>query len=308
MNEILGHLKSDEEGFFGRECPQCEGYFKIQFGTGLKGENLPCSCPYCGHKGSQDTFWTKDQLKHINSQVLRHIQNEFSKVFKKTTTRSRPNSGFGITIKYKAGRPQPIHYYREKKLQEEVICDKCTLRYAIYGTFGYCPDCGVHNSLQILKTNFTIIEKILMVAESSDQAIKDKLIENGLEDAVSAIDGYGRELSKLFAPKSSNPVKAQNISFQNIEGAQTNLVTLFSIDITQAISTIEWNDLKKLFQKRHLLAHKMGVIDQSYISATGESPGLIGRKVEISSQEVRDAVKYLVSIGQYFYDQLHLIP
>jgi len=44
-------LPPDEEGFIGRECPvaECEGYFKLQPGTGLKGKNLPCHCPYCGH-------------------------------------------------------------------------------------------------------------------------------------------------------------------------------------------------------------------------------------------------------------------
>jgi Zn finger protein HypA/HybF involved in hydrogenase expression len=45
-------LSTDEEGYVGRECPktECEGCFKIRTGTGLKGKDLPCSCPYCGHR------------------------------------------------------------------------------------------------------------------------------------------------------------------------------------------------------------------------------------------------------------------
>ena len=60
-------IQRDEDGFVGRECPNpdCEGYFKIVLGTGLKGENLPCHCPYCGHKALHDHFWTKDQIEYI---------------------------------------------------------------------------------------------------------------------------------------------------------------------------------------------------------------------------------------------------
>ena len=253
-------IKSDEDGLFGRECPNknCLGYFKIQFGTGLKGEGLPCYCPYCGHKGDQNSFWTEDQQKHIQSHALRYIQGEFSKIFKTIERRPKPMAAIGISITYKEGRPHPIHYYREKKLEQEVVCENCTLRYAIYGVFGYCPDCGNHNSLQILKTNFSIVEKMLALAESSEKIIKEKLIENALEDAVSAMDGYGRELCKVFANKSTNPVKTSNLSFQNITGVQSNLVQLFSVDISAAVTTQEWSELNKLFQKRHLLSHKMG--------------------------------------------------
>jgi hypothetical protein len=46
-------IPSDEDGLVGRECPQsdCLVYFKIKLGTGLKGEGLPCHCPYCGGYG-----------------------------------------------------------------------------------------------------------------------------------------------------------------------------------------------------------------------------------------------------------------
>lgn len=47
-NSISIPIPADENAFTGRECPQpdCEGYFKIELGTDLKGEGLPCHCPY----------------------------------------------------------------------------------------------------------------------------------------------------------------------------------------------------------------------------------------------------------------------
>ncbi len=77
LNEfpIRVSLTTDEKGFTGRECPNpdCLGYFKIQFGTGLKVENLSCHCPYCGQVGNQNTFFTQDQIEHLKSVALNRV-------------------------------------------------------------------------------------------------------------------------------------------------------------------------------------------------------------------------------------------
>ena len=58
-------IQPDEDGFTGRECPNgdCESYFKVQFGTGLDEEGIPCHCPYCGHTAPHDEFGTKEQIE-----------------------------------------------------------------------------------------------------------------------------------------------------------------------------------------------------------------------------------------------------
>ena len=62
-------LPEDEDGFTGRQCPDsnCRGYFKIEFGTGLDGEDLPCHCPYCGHIDDQSEFITNAQKNYAMS-------------------------------------------------------------------------------------------------------------------------------------------------------------------------------------------------------------------------------------------------
>jgi len=65
-------IPPDENGLIGRECPEpkCENYFKIQPGTGLKGEDLRCHCPYCGHAAGQDKFFSKAQVEYAKFVVL----------------------------------------------------------------------------------------------------------------------------------------------------------------------------------------------------------------------------------------------
>ena len=50
--EISVKIEADADGYTGRECPICEKYFKIKFGTGLPGDP-DCHCPYCNHTGPE---------------------------------------------------------------------------------------------------------------------------------------------------------------------------------------------------------------------------------------------------------------
>ena len=109
-------IPADENCFTGRECPQpdCEGYFKIELGTGLKGEGLPCHCPYCGHAAGHDQFWTKEQIEYATSVAMRKITAAIHKDLKKLEFDHKPEGAFGIGISMKVepGRQPPIHYYR----------------------------------------------------------------------------------------------------------------------------------------------------------------------------------------------------
>jgi hypothetical protein len=93
-------IKNDDEGFFGRECPNedCLGYFKIELGTGFQGKDLPCHCPYCGHAGPHDTFWTQDQLEYARSIAMREVQQYIGDMLKRTFPPSRPRRGDFISI------------------------------------------------------------------------------------------------------------------------------------------------------------------------------------------------------------------
>ncbi len=300
-------IPPDENGLIGRECPKtdCESYFKIQPGTGLKGEDLPCHCPYCGHEAGQDKFFTKAQVEYATSVVLNQVSGALLKDLKSLEFDHKPRGGFGIGISMKvSGRATPVSRYREQDLETEVVCDKCTLRYMIYGVFGFCPDCGVHNSLQILGKNFDLIEKLLAIAEAQENSVSRQLIENALEDCVSAFDGFGRETCRVFAGKAANPKKAGEIRFQNITGAVERVVEEFGITFSDAVDPENWAKIQRAFQKRHLLAHKMGVVDEAYQKAAGAAGSVIGRKVSITKDEIHELLTGLRAIGRKLYESL----
>lgn len=300
-------IPSDKDGLIGRECPviECEGYFKIQPGTGLKGEKLPCHCPYCGHTGGQQEFFTKAQIEYAKSVVVNRVTGALLSDLKALEFNHRPTGGFGIGISMKVeGRPHPIRYYREKKLETEVVCDQCTLRYMIYGVFGFCPDCGAHNSFQILGKNFDLVEKTLVVAEALEESLAQHWVSNALEDCVSAFDGFGRETCWVFAAKALDAVKADSISFQNISRARDKVREQFGLDFAATLAESDWAHVCRGFQKRHLLAHKMGVVDDEYIQKTGDRTAVVGRKCQVDVNEVRALVTSLRILGEKLFEAL----
>lgn len=300
-------LPPDKDGFIGRECPvrECEGYFKVQPGTSLKGTDLPCHCPYCGHKAGSDKFFTKAQVDYAKSVVMREVTGALLKDLKSLESDHQPTGRFGIGITMTvSGKPTTIRHYREKTLETEVICDRCTLRYTIYGVFGFCPDCGVHNSLQILNKNLELVDKLLTMAGTLQPPLSQHLVENALEDCVSAFDGFGRETCRVFASKANQPDKAADIRFQNIKGARDRIREQFDVDFASSALPPDWTLVLRAFQKRHVLAHKMGVIDEDYLRQTGEPPSLLGRKLAISGPEVRGLSIRLQCLGAELFRSL----
>jgi len=297
-NQVSIPIKTDDGGYLGRECPvkKCLGYFKITPGTGIKGP-APCHCPYCGHTGDQNTFWTQEQLDYARSVVIRKVTDAIHQDLKSLEFEHRPVGpfGIGISLKVQPGRPHPIKYYREKQLETEVVCDNCTLRYAIYGVFGWCPDCGIHNSFQILAKNLEFARKELALTESAEKDFADHLIGDALENVVSAFDGFGREICAR---------KAADIQFQNLNGARRRVQDVFALDFADVLTPQDWEKACRVFQKRHLLAHKMGVVDEDYVKKTNDPQAILGHKITVTRDEVTATIGLIEALGKRLFDEI----
>jgi len=300
-------IPTDETGMVGRECPgqRCEGYFKIQPGTGLKGDNLPCICPYCGHKGPHDHFWTKEQIEYAKSYAFRKISGHIAKELKKLEFKqpARGPFGIGLSMTVKPGPKPPLRYYREKALETEVVCEQCTLRYSVFGVFAFCPDCGAHNSRQILEKNLDLVIKILDYADGAPSAeLVEHLIQNALEDIVSTFDGFGLELVRVHAGRATDPAKVEKISFQSLIVADGAMQRLFGVSLQAMTEAEKWTLLVRGFQKRHLIAHKGGVIDRQYVEQSGDCTAIVGRKVRVTPGEVRELAAIVGSLGANLWE------
>ncbi|MBN1979593.1 MAG: hypothetical protein JW918_19525, partial [Anaerolineae bacterium] len=102
----------------------------------------------------------------------------------------------------------------------------------------------------------------------------------------------------------SNPGRAQNVSFQNMARADQRVQELFDISLSGSLDANEWEFVSQCFQKRHLFAHKMGVVDQAYIDASGDMQAVVGRKVSVAPDEVTALIAHLRQLGAYLFAEL----
>ena len=269
---------------------------------------MPCHCPYCGWMDDMSQFTTLAQIKYAKSvainQVMGALQSSFQE-WGRELERSTRNSLIRMKVDFTSS-PRQIQYYREKQLETHITCEMCTLEYAIYGVFAFCPDCGAHNSLQILVKNLELVQREITFANTlDDKELSIHLIEDALENAVSAFDGFGRATSLAFSNKSTDENQAKDLSFQNIFSARKRIVTLFGIDFASTITETEWEVIIRCFQKRHLLAHKMGVIDEEYIAKAKDEKAILGRKVLVVQDDVIELLRLLKIIGENLYEKLN---
>ena len=305
-DRIVTKIRPDEEGFIGRECPKCRGYFKIVVGTGLKQEGLPCHCPYCGHMAEHHRFVTEDQIEYARSVARRKVSDAFRRDLKALEFSHKPSrrSGIEISLKVKHGQTIPIHRYKESQLETEIICTNCTLRYSVYGVFAFCPDCAQHNSLDILNANMDLVRKILGLARSQDQReLSEKLIKSALGECISAFDGFGREICRVYGAYARGSIDVGRVSFQNLLRSRKQILTAFEIDIAGSLNEERWNEVVNLFQKRHVIAHRMGVVDQQYVNLTGDERIKVGRKIVVDVSEAEELTENLSVIAEQMLTQ-----
>ena len=292
-------LKTDAEGYFGRACPApiCRRYFKVADGTG----RLQAShgyCAYCGHYAESHEFATPDQLEYASSLVenekLPDVEHELQAI---ADDINGMDLGGLLRIRAEVHIEQdPVHEYREQELETTVICNACSLRYAIYGVFAFCPDCGVHNSKQILGANLDLAEKKLGLCGAAPADLVPSLIEDALKWQVKAFDGFGREVCRVRAMAVPS-VDVSKVSFQNLGGARFNVREKLGFDFAVAVPRDDWEFAARCFQKRHVFDHRSGVVDQEYIDKTHDTTAVVGRKLALTMSEVQRLSGVLRTLG-----------
>lgn len=277
-------IKTDEHGLVGRQCPECERDFKVKFGTGLSVTTQ--ICPYCGHKGEGNEFFTTDQNDYIRSYLtkeflepgIRDLQSSFKKL--------ENSSSKYFKIKVQSNNVSfSLKDYEEKKLETEVECNNCGLIFSIYGVFSNCPDCGKLNSLIILKRSLETCRKKIDLSKNPDVPldIAEALVSDSLGGTVSSFDSFGKSIRKKYPL--IFPSTPKNL-FQNISLLDEILLKEFTEGIEKYVGKDEKELLLLMFQVRHIQIHNTGVVDEDFIRKLPNLWNLIGRKYNLVTDDV----------------------
>ncbi len=109
---------------------------------------------------------------------------------------------------------------------------------------------------------------------------------------MTCFEVFYRALNNYLYIKSGRPVvhpKTKN-EFQKIDKTIDWFRANHTYLIVQTWSSDEERKIRLSFQKRHVLTHTGGLIDDNYCNNTGENKSLIGTSVQLDKSEIIVAV------------------
>lgn len=277
-------IPTDADGFVGRACdaPDCRQYFKIYVPD--HGDYL--HCPYCGVRFSRNSLFTSPQLKYAKEAAIEEARiyaiDEIQKMFNKAFRGSK-------NITYKPGRPPRKRtvrpHYVERDVDTEFECAECSIRFQVYGIFGYCPGCSCEN-LQIYDANWANIKRKLDTAPD-----KDRQLRHAYGDLVSTFE--------VFCNRKAKRVSQENGSFQVLFDARKYFKTHAGVDMLANITGDDLLALRRVFQKRHVCIHAGGEITDRYVKMIPEDSKLLGTQVVLTVEELDTAATAMrIALGE----------
>lgn len=298
--EIPITIHSDEKGYFDRECPNenCLYTFKINMQDWKeKVSDDEVHCPMCGHIDTADKWWTQEQLESMQeiaaSYAMSMITKELDKAFGKLARSTRNNKFLKIT--YKPSKKitfqnNPIG--QSEEWETDITCEKCGTRYSVIGSAYFCPCCGHNSAVSAFNESTDSIEKMLKSLPEMKQLLtesygRDKaetmcrgLLESSLGDIVSAFQKF----ASCHYDKLTGEISRVN-DFQIVEKGSQLFKDAAGKGYEEWLSDKELHDMNMFFQRRHLIEHNNGMVDQKYVDKSGDNSYVIGQRLVVKESD-----------------------
>lgn len=274
-------IVTDQRSMWGRKCPHCKQYWR----AGTPGLAEVTVCPYCGKYSRAFECLSDAQRAYVDAccilyeRILTEEKDGYYEISARELLAQAMASEDGVT-------PAPPEFFMEKQRQTRFTCDSCANATDVLGRFAYCSSCGTRNDAALLRHDLDGLRTGILAGASPTTALKE---------AVDAFDAVGRNLARqltsLVPMTKSRRARWDRVNFQQLEATARILKSDFDIDIFDGISDSDRNAAALRFHRRHLYAHRGGVVDQQYIDDSGDRTVQVGLLI----QETRETVLPLLS-------------
>jgi hypothetical protein len=254
-----------------------------------------------------------EQVEHAKSEALTVVKGEINSALRSGAqkfNRSQPRNSFiSMSMEVKGGtqRTYTLPAKAAEVMQLEIQCDKCSARFAVIGSAYFCPACGANSAVRTYKDSLRKIRAKKDSEETVRQALTDavgkdeaemtcrSLRETCLSDRVTAFQKY---CEGLYEPLGKAPFNV----FQRIDEGSKLWRSAVGRGYDSWLTAGELSSLEVLYQKRHILAHNEGIIDQRYIEKSGDSTYKPGQRLVVSIQDIEVLLSLLEKLGSGLAD------
>jgi hypothetical protein len=299
-------VPTDEDGFFGRQCPSCSQVFRVDSDDyDALPDDLVLWCVYCGHDAAHGEFITDQQYERAERAASDWARQRIGSALDRSFRRlagPAPRSGSGIQITYRSTPfyPQPLPGINEEQLIRIRECGRCSLHYAVFGEHRYCPVCGQLPAsviaLDALGAEVARLDGLAQVpaetaAQLREQGVFTRIWVDTLKNLVGVVEALARAEFHAAVGDAAQRVKAQGMGvFQRLGPTADLFADAGYRDLRQEVGAATWQRLLQVWATRHLFTHNDGVVDQKYLAAVPTSTARPGQRLTVTEQQTRQAI------------------
>lgn len=317
-------LPSEADGRVSRACVDeaCSpGVFKVKQGTGITEGHVRAFCPYCRSEGAPGDFATLEQRRYAKDLVTREALEGVGRMVKSALnldSSGKRKFGGGLISMEMSLKTPPRRHVRlpaEDQIRRDLICPHCGLDHTVFGLARWCPDCGEEIFLAHVEAEFDVLRKMLADLDRREEALGARValkdLENCLEDVVSIFEAAMRQITRQRLKTSS--IDEQGIdrrmrqignAYQSVDRAVEAFRANFAEDLLSTCTDEEQAQLRSVFEKRHPIAHNLGVIDRKYLSRV-QVADREGREVLVTQDELLGAITIVLKIFGHVTPRTH---
>jgi hypothetical protein len=297
---VVAYVQSDEQGMWGRNCPACERYFRT---THIHNGSV---CPYCAESAPSLTFISKAQRVYIAASY-----DAFGRAM--VTGKDTSLDLADVTD------ATPAWHYSEEKQQLHFKCQTvgCGAETDILGRYGYCPRCGRTNARPAFNESMS---RMLTRWDGTDKNVSDRdargeVWEDLTVKSVTEFEALAKHLRRkllTFPMTRSRRQAVEELNFQSPLQAEEALRQWFDIGVVawdgnakvppRAVKQSELPFIKKMVQRRHILIHNGGVVDEDYLTLSGDNQVRLDERIRVSSRDARHFVEVVSEMGLNLLD------
>ena len=312
MDSIPISMLSDNKGYLDRQCPneKCQFRFKVSLEDWLSlVSDEKVYCPMCGYTSSAINWFTDGQIGQIQDIVRNYAiikaQEMFDDAFQELSRSTRNNKYVKIT--YRPGERitfinNPIGQCKE--WETDILCEKCGTHYSVIGSAYFCPCCGYNSAVNSYNDSLDSINRMIdslnevksLMTEKygldSAESTCRKMLESSIGDMVSAYQKFAStKLEEITG-------KAQRANdFQIVDKGSQMFEKYTGYNYLSWISKSDFEFMNITFQKRHIIEHNNGIVDQYYIDKTGDNNYSVGQRLIVKDVDAYKLLGILRKLG-----------
>lgn len=270
-------------------CDTCGGtfgvYMKNWIGS-LKFGDL--TCPDCGMQALAYHFLPEDWTRSIGERVAENCESFH--LTKHTFVKEKAKDSFRMVS---VSLDCPMDH------NVKITCENCGLVFFIEGNAYFCPECGYCSADRMFETKIREIESNAGNIDRIKRQLRQlnprhaemtckSMLETSLVECVMAFQQFCK--ASYFQHPDANP-KASKLAFQRIRHGSCLWKRLLGEGYQDWLEREELRTFERLFQRRHLLSHNQGIVDEVYLRNSRDREYSPGRRIVVNSRDVLELTR-----------------